>query len=77
VPDLWAVKEWSDWLTPTDLNDQCKRRFDTIFYTACLDSIPTTMLDQAEVTAVLLTYLASLLHKFYERQFWLAPPQVY
>jgi nucleoside diphosphate-linked moiety X motif protein 19 len=77
VPDLWAVKEWSDWLTPTDLNDKGKRRFDTIFYTACLDSIPATMLDQAEVTAVQWTDPASLLHKFYEREFWLAPPQVY
>ena len=77
VPDLWGVKEWSDWLTPTDLNDQGKRRFDTIFYTACLDSIPTTMLDQAEVTAVQWTDPASLLQKFYEREFWLAPPQVY
>jgi len=77
VPDLWAVKEWSAWLTPTGLPDQGKRRFDTIFYTACLDSIPTTMLDQAEVTAVQWTDPASLLHQYYERQLWLAPPQVY
>ena len=77
VPDLWAVKEWSDWLTPTDLHEQGKRRFDTIFYTACLDSIPTTLLDQAEVTAVQWTDPASLLHQFYERKLWLAPPQVY
>ena len=77
VPDLWAVKEWSDWLTPTDLHEQGRRRFDTIFYTACLDSIPTTMLDQAEVTAVQWTDPASLLHQFYDRQLWLAPPQVY
>eukprot|EP00092_Neocalanus_flemingeri_P040451 GFUD01044052.1.p1 GENE.GFUD01044052.1~~GFUD01044052.1.p1 ORF type:complete len:444 (+),score=141.66 GFUD01044052.1:111-1442(+) len=77
VPDLWAVKEWSNWLTPTDLHEQGKRRFDTIFYTACLDSIPTTLLDQAEVTAVQWTDPASLLHQFYDRQLWLAPPQVY
>jgi len=77
IPDLWAVNEWSDWLTPTDLHEQGKRRFDTIFYTACLDSIPTTLLDQAEVTAVQWTDPASLLHQFYERELWLAPPQVY
>jgi len=77
VPDLWALKEWSDWLTPTDLIAQGKRRFDTVFYTACLDSIPTTLLDQTEVTRVQWTDPASLLHQFYARHLWLAPPQVY
>jgi len=77
VPDLWGLKEWSDWLTPTDLNEQGRRRFDTIFYTASLNSIPTTMLDQAEVTAVQWTDPASLLWQFYQRKLWLAPPQVY
>ena len=28
VPDLWAVKEWSDGLPPTDLHEQGRRRFD-------------------------------------------------
>lgn len=77
VPDVWSLKEWSDWLTPTDLNAQGKRRFDTIFYTACLEEIPITLLDQAEIQAVQWTDPASILQQFYARKLWLAPPQVY
>jgi len=77
VPDLWSVKEWSNWLTPVYAHDKCMRRFDTMFYTACLDSIPTNMMDQEEVTQVMWTDPASVLHQFYERELWLASPQVY
>ena len=52
VPDIWSLTEWSDWLTPTDLHEQGRRRFDTIFYQTSLQTIPTTLLDQQEVTAV-------------------------
>ena len=52
VPDIWSLTEWSDWLTPTDLHEQGRRRFDTMFYQTSLQTIPTTLLDQQEVTAV-------------------------
>jgi len=77
VPDLWGLSEWSDWLTPTDLHEQGKRRFDTLFYVAHLPSIPETILDQAEISAVEWTTPAAILSSFYNRQLWLAPPQVY
>ena len=77
VPDLWSLREWSDWLTPTDLHEQGSRRFDTLFYQASLDQVPHTALDQAEISAVQWTDPASILQQFYDRQIWLAPPQVY
>jgi len=77
VPDIWSLTEWSDWLTPTDLHEQGRRRFDTIFYQTSLQTIPTTLLDQQEVTAVQWTDPASILQQFYNKELWLAPPQVY
>ena len=77
LPDLWALAEWADWLTPTDLHEQGRRRFDTIFYQASLATQPATLLDQAEVTAARWTDPASILQQFHAEQLWLAPPQVY
>jgi len=77
VPDLWALREWSDWLTPTNLSEQGTRRFDTMFYTAQLPSLPSALQDQTEVTAVRWEEPASLLDQARQNQLWLAPPQVY
>ena len=77
VPDIWSLREWSDWLTPTDLGEQGNRRFDTMFYQASLTSVPSTLLDHGEVTMVQWSDPASILAQFYDRQIWLAPPQVY
>ena len=77
VPDLWSLKEWADWLTPTDLKEKGNRRFDTIFYWVQLDSLPASREDQQEVTALQWSEPALLLHQFYQSHLWLAPPQVY
>ena len=77
VPDLWSLVEWADWLTPTDLNEKGNRRFDTIFYLASLGEVPVTVQDELEVTASQWTDPASCLQMYYDRQLWLAPPQVY
>ena len=77
VPDLWALKEWADWLTPTDLKEKGNRRFDTIFYWAQLESLPASREDQQEVTALQWGEPALFLHQFYQSHLWLAPPQVY
>jgi len=76
VPDIWTMAEWSDWLTPTG-DEHGKRRFDTIFYTAHLPSMPQTLLDQAEVTAVEWEEPDAFLSLFSQKKLWLAPPQVY
>ena len=44
VPNLWALREWSNWLTPTYLGkgkgSGVTRRFDTLFFLCCLDQHP-------------------------------------
>ena len=45
VPDVWALAEWSNWLTPVGQ----PRRFDTMFYTCCLESIPKVEHDKTEM----------------------------
>ena len=44
LPDIWALAEWSNWLTPTDN----KKRFDTMFYMCSLETLPMTMHDEQE-----------------------------
>jgi len=77
VPDIWNLLEWSDWLTPVNLHEQGARRFDTLFYLACLPELPHTILENREITAVSWTEPASILDQFYKKELWLAPPQVY
>ncbi|XP_046832947.1 acyl-coenzyme A diphosphatase NUDT19 [Vespa crabro] len=36
-PDLWSLHEWSNWLTPTYFTT---KRYDTIFYIACMPLMP-------------------------------------
>ncbi|XP_077989597.1 acyl-coenzyme A diphosphatase NUDT19-like [Glandiceps talaboti] len=36
VPNVWALSEWSNWLTPV----RERKRYDTAFYLCCLDQIP-------------------------------------
>ena len=53
VPNIWALHEWSDWLTPTEMlgADNSGRRFDTLFYIACLEEIPSFTQDNQEVVS--------------------------
>ena len=46
VPDVWALSEWSNWLTPAHL----PRRYDTMFYIAFLDEEPLALHDDKEMT---------------------------
>ena len=48
-PDLWLLKEWSNWLTPISVGH---KRFDTMFYVCCLEKQPKVVLDQTEVTTL-------------------------
>ncbi|XP_029044493.1 acyl-coenzyme A diphosphatase NUDT19-like [Osmia bicornis bicornis] len=45
-PDLWALYEWSNWLTPTYYT---RRRYDTVFYLACLPSVPNAVPEATEM----------------------------
>ncbi|XP_078274742.1 acyl-coenzyme A diphosphatase NUDT19 isoform X1 [Rhinoraja longicauda] len=46
LPNIWALKEWSNWLTPTFLEG---KRFDTVFFICCLEEIPFTLPDGHEI----------------------------
>lgn len=45
-PDLWSLYEWSNWLTPSYFSG---RRFDTVFYLACMPVMPYTMSEATEI----------------------------
>lgn len=53
-PNIWALHEWSNWLTPvfTKVEKPNKKpmRFDTMFYICCFecDGLPSTSVDEAE-----------------------------
>ncbi len=52
VPDIWSLKTWSNWLTPTHMQSQhgkSSRRFDTVFYTCCLPYVPEYFHDDTEI----------------------------
>ncbi|XP_030313378.1 nucleoside diphosphate-linked moiety X motif 19 isoform X2 [Calypte anna] len=54
VPNIWALQEWSNWLTPVDRAGRGGRRYDTAFYLCCLEKRPPrTSQDDQEVTAFL------------------------
>ncbi|XP_076624735.1 acyl-coenzyme A diphosphatase NUDT19 [Colletes latitarsis] len=45
-PDLWALYEWSNWLTPTYFPG---RRYDTVFYLTCVPIMLRTMCEVTEI----------------------------
>lgn len=44
-PDVWALKVWSNWLTPASMK---MSRFDTAFFVAAFDQIPPVAADRLE-----------------------------
>ncbi|XP_077982470.1 acyl-coenzyme A diphosphatase NUDT19-like [Glandiceps talaboti] len=45
VPNIWALAEWSNWLTPTYLS----KRYDTAMFMCCLNSLPYAVHDDKEL----------------------------
>lgn len=52
-PDLWALHEWRNWLTPTTAYE---KRFDTAFYLACLPDIPHAEYEAEEMEDLKVRY---------------------
>lgn len=53
-PDLWALHEWRNWLTPTTMP---VKRFNTIFYLACMPLIPYAEYEAVEMEDLKVRYL--------------------
>lgn len=51
-PDLWSLHAWSNWLTPVFLGG---KRFNSIFFIACLQSIPDAQFDPKEMEALIVS----------------------
>lgn len=47
LPNIWALHEWSNWLTPEARYGV--KRFDTAFFICCLQEIPHTLQDEKEI----------------------------
>nr|XP_026693998.1 nucleoside diphosphate-linked moiety X motif 19-like isoform X3 [Ciona intestinalis] len=78
VPDIWALHEWSNWLTPTFMPKKNSKRYDTVFYKACLKSPPSyTKQDNSEVICLNWESPSTTLLSYHNQKIILAPPQVY
>lgn len=74
-PDIWALHEWWNWLTPEAIGH---KRFDTIFYVCCLDFLPQNAThDDQEMTKVEWFSPLEMLEEHQQKRAVLAPPQVY
>ncbi|XP_038609769.1 nucleoside diphosphate-linked moiety X motif 19 [Tachyglossus aculeatus] len=75
APDIWALQEWSNWLTPFLKREG--KRFDTFFYVCCLEGRPQTFPDMQEVVSLQWLSPTEAIEKFTSKEIWLAPPQFY
>uniref|UniRef100_A0A8C3JH10 Acyl-coenzyme A diphosphatase NUDT19 n=1 Tax=Calidris pygmaea TaxID=425635 RepID=A0A8C3JH10_9CHAR len=76
APDIWALQEWSNWLTP--VGRAGGRRYDTAFYLCCLQQRPPhASQDDQEVTALLWSSPPEAIERFKSQEIWFAPPQFY
>uniref|UniRef100_A0A8C6ZQ93 Acyl-coenzyme A diphosphatase NUDT19 n=1 Tax=Nothoprocta perdicaria TaxID=30464 RepID=A0A8C6ZQ93_NOTPE len=79
APDIWALREWSNWLTPAGGAGRGGRRYDTAFYVCCVERRPARAAhDGREVTgAQVWLSPAEAVERFKSQEIWLAPPQFY
>ncbi|XP_069824663.1 acyl-coenzyme A diphosphatase NUDT19 [Dendropsophus ebraccatus] len=76
VPNIWALHEWGNWLTPVFSKNSRGRRYDTAFYICCLPRKPVTADDQKEVTSFKWLSPQEALEG-YRNKIWIPPPQFY
>ncbi|RVE74726.1 hypothetical protein OJAV_G00024730 [Oryzias javanicus] len=75
LPNIWALHEWANWLTPVARYGQ--RRFDTAFFLCCLQETPHTIQDEKEIVHFQWSTPSEILQSYQQRQMWIAPPQFY
>ncbi|KAJ7406683.1 tudor domain containing 12 [Willisornis vidua] len=78
APNIWALHEWSNWLTPVGSAGPGGRRYDTAFYLCCLEQRPPhASQDDQEVTAVRWSSPPEAIECFKSQEIWFPPPQFY
>ncbi|KAM8894867.1 acyl-coenzyme A diphosphatase NUDT19 [Spinachia spinachia] len=75
LPNIWALHEWGNWLTPEGRYGV--KRFDTAFFICCLQEIPPALQDDKEIVSVKWSTPSEVLSSYQAQEFWIAPPQVY
>ncbi|XP_066513964.1 acyl-coenzyme A diphosphatase NUDT19-like [Hoplias malabaricus] len=76
LPNIWALHEWGNWLTPVGVYEK-QRRYDTAFYMCCLKETPDTVQDQKEIVHFKWSDPSEILSSYRDRDVWIAPPQFY
>ncbi|MBN3316599.1 NUD19 protein, partial [Atractosteus spatula] len=76
VPNIWALHEWGNWLTPTG-TFAAGRRYDTAFFVCCLQGVPHTVQDEKEIVHFKWSTPSEIVCQFQAREIWVAPPQFY
>ncbi|KAM6943632.1 acyl-coenzyme A diphosphatase NUDT19 [Xenentodon cancila] len=74
LPNIWALHEWANWLTPAG---RPGTRFDTAFFMCCLQEVPDTSQDEKEIVRFQWSGPAEILQSYQARQLLIAPPQFY
>ncbi|XP_013880493.1 acyl-coenzyme A diphosphatase NUDT19 [Austrofundulus limnaeus] len=75
LPNIWALHEWSNWLTPEARYGT--KRFDTAFFMCCVQETPRTLQDEKEIVRFQWSTPSEILQSYREQQLWIAPPQFY
>jgi nucleoside diphosphate-linked moiety X motif protein 19 len=76
TPNIWALHDWSGWVTPFARSSP-GRRFDTTFYLCCLCQPPPVDPDNAEVVDSQWLSPSEATESFISKKIWLPPPQFY
>ncbi|XP_075694548.1 acyl-coenzyme A diphosphatase NUDT19 [Rhinoderma darwinii] len=76
VPNIWALHEWGNWLTPLFSKNSRARRYDTAFFICCLPRNPVTADDKKEVTNFKWWTPQEAIEQ-YRNKTWIPPPQFY
>ncbi|MEE6500532.1 hypothetical protein FKM82_003819 [Ascaphus truei] len=77
VPNIWALHEWANWLTPTFSRGSKSRRYDTAFFICSLQKKPHATGDQKEVVSFQWWTPPDALEECRSQKIWIPPPQFY
>ncbi|XP_040889782.1 nucleoside diphosphate-linked moiety X motif 19 [Toxotes jaculatrix] len=75
LPNIWALHEWGNWLTPAARYGV--KRFDTAFFICCLQETPHTLQDEKEIVRFQWSTPSEILQSYQAKELWIAPPQFY